>query len=68
MRDWALELCVSDEAAFDTFLEKSGPVFAPLFKASHLTGAPPATHVRHDSPLEAEVCAQLGLKPGSLKD
>lgn len=68
MRDWALELCVSDEAAFDTFLEKSGPVFAPLFKASHLTGAPPATNVRHDSPLEAEVCAQLGLKPGSLKD
>lgn len=73
MRDRALELCVSDEAAFEKFsrklgLEKSGPVFAPLFKASHLTGAPPAAHVRHDSPLEAEVCAQLGLKPGSLKD
>jgi phage I-like protein len=68
MGDWAIELCTSDEAAFDTFLEKSGPVFAPLFKASHLTGVPPAAHVRYDTPLEAEVCAQLGLKPGSLKD
>jgi hypothetical protein len=42
---------MSAPAHADTFLEKSGPVFAPLFKASHLTGAPPAAHVRHDSPL-----------------
>ena len=76
MREWALALCRSDEVAFDTFLETSGPRFAYLQKAVLPAGPPPksylaahaASHTGTGSDLEAAVCAQLGLKPGSLAD
>ncbi len=67
MRDWALALCASDEQAFDSFLEKAGPTFAQLSKTSH--AAQPYIGQPKDNAgneLEAAVCAQLGLKPGSL--
>jgi phage I-like protein len=67
MRDWALALCASDERAFDSFLEKAGPTFAYLSKTSHAAQAyigQPQDHAGSD--LEAAVCAQLGLKPGTL--
>ena len=70
MRDWALSLCASDEAAFDSFLAKAGPTFAYLLKPSHTAqayigqGGQRETHA--DSEMEAAVCAQLGLKPGTL--
>ncbi len=72
MREWALSLCRSDEVAFDTFIETSGPRFAYLLKPM-LPGGPPPKHLRGaahaaDSDLEAAVCAQLGLKPGALAD
>lgn len=66
MRDWALELCETNEAAFDSFCEKAGPTFAYLFKESG-TSKIPLTEARFDnSPLEQTICEQLGLKPGSL--
>ena len=68
MRDWALDLCRSDTGAFDTFLAASGPVFSHLFKSSGTEGPPPASVNRHESDTAAAICAQLGLKPGSLKD
>jgi phage I-like protein len=69
MRDWALALCRSDEAAFETFLEKSGPVFAYLFKPTHTRNTPPGTDIAapEQSPVAAAICAQLGLKPDALK-
>jgi len=68
MKDWATALCQSDGAAFDTFLAATGPVFSHLFKPMGLDGPPPATVTRRESDAEAAICAQLGLKPGSLKD
>lgn len=67
MRDWALSLCASDEHAFDSFLEKVGPTFAYLSKTSH-AAQPYTSQPQHHagSEMEAAVCAQLGLKPGSL--
>ena len=70
LRDWAHALCASDEAAFDTFLERSGAPWAYLLKPSHMSGRPPGTGhaAEHEKSLAAAVCAQLGLKPGTLSD
>ena len=73
MREWALLLCRSDEVAFDAFIETSGPRFAYLQKQQVPAGPPPASYLATGyagagSDLEAAVCAQLGLKPGTLAD
>jgi len=68
MKDWALSLCRSDGAAFDTFLAATGPYFAHLFEPSGLDGVPPSRSTARESDMEAAICAQLGLKPGSLRD
>ena len=71
MREWALALCKSDESAFDTFCQKSGPAFAHLSRPS-LTGRPASAtgaegrDAAYGSDAEAAICAQLGLKPGRL--
>jgi hypothetical protein len=70
MREWALGLCRSNEVAFDTSIETSGPRFAYLLKPVVPSGPPPK-HLRGalaESKLEAAVCAQLGLKSGALTD
>lgn len=69
MKPWALSLCRSNEAAFDDYLAKSGPVFGHLLKPSHASGKPPdvALSAAPDE-LERAICEQLGLKPGSLRD
>jgi len=67
MRQWALALCASNEAAFDDFMASTGPTFAYLSKPSHATGLPPAAARCNDSEAGAAVCAQLGLKPDALK-
>jgi phage I-like protein len=68
MKGWALSLCRSDGAAFDQFLAASGPTFAHLFKPSGLDGRPPEGSTARESDMEASICSQLGLKPGSLRD
>ena len=68
MKDWALSLCRSDEAAFDAFCEKSGPTFAYLFKPTTGLMKVPTAERRNVSDLETAICEQLGLKPGSLMD
>ncbi len=67
MRDWALALCRSDEAAFDTFLAKSGPTFGSLLK-NHGDGRGEPTPARLALRSEAAdaICAQLGLPMGAL--
>ena len=67
MRDRALDLCATDEAAFDRFLEKSGPVFRSLLKTTHTAqafGTKPAD--RAQGAVEAAICARPGLPAGSL--
>lgn len=70
MQDWALALCRSDEASFDEFLSGVGPVFAHFGQPSPVTGRPSPdrfTRAAHsESETEAAICAQLGLKPGTL--
>jgi phage I-like protein len=72
MKDWALALCRSDEAAFDTFVAKAGPVFATLSQRigsaappAHLTGGAADDPTRRTD-AAALIAAQLGLKPGAL--
>lgn len=70
MRAWALGLCRSDEAAFDEFLARTPPIYGHLTRAIIPAGPPPAGHGRAASAgeNEAAICAQLGLKPGTLVD
>lgn len=67
MRDRALALCRSDEAAFDTFLQKKGPTFGGLLKnhGAVLARVPPAARSSHRSEAADAICAQLGLLMGS---
>lgn len=71
MKDWAVALCRSDEAAFDTFLEKSGPVFGELLRETHTKGVPRWSSAA-EAPgarageVETAICSQLGLAPGRL--
>ncbi len=68
MRDWALALCKSNEAAFDGFLAKAGPTFAGLTKnhGATMAGAPPSIPAANRSETADAICAQLGLPMGSL--
>lgn len=66
MRDWARALCHSDEAAFDAYCT-GVPNFGYLLKSSGAVPAYSAKEVVGDPVAEA-ICAQLGLKPGSLND
>ena len=70
MKPWALALCRSDEASFDTFLQTTIPPFAHLLKSStdHLR-APPVAGRGPILGTEAQeaLCAQLGLAPGTLR-
>ena len=70
MRDWALALCRSDEASFDQFLTGVGPTFAHFSQRPNVSGQPAPDRFTRAAPsqddTEAAICAQLGLKPGTL--
>jgi phage I-like protein len=68
MKDWAMGLCRSDEASFDSFIATSIPQFAHLMQPSRFTGTPPAARgpSTAESEAAAAICAQLGLKPDAL--
>ena len=69
MQDWALALCRSDEASFDQFLTGVGPVFTHFGQPSPVSGSAPDRFSRaaqSETETEAAICAQLGLKPGTL--
>lgn len=64
MKPWALARCRPDEAAFDSFVRSTGPVFA-----ISRTGALSPLGMRPgvaDSPVAPAICERPGLKPGSL--
>ena len=68
MRKWAESLCSQSEAIFDDFCEKSGPTFAYLMRPAGIAGAAMigTSHPASD-PMAEAICAQLGLKPGTLQ-
>lgn len=68
MRGWATALCTQDAGSFETFIHKTGPTYAHLFKPSHMTGKPPTSSATAlvEGDMEAAVCAQLGLAAGTL--
>ncbi len=67
-REWAVDLCMADEASFDTFVAKTGRPYAHLFKENkHLAGKPPSSETRIDTSPEVQLlCQQLGLTPDRL--
>lgn len=70
LREWATDLCATDEASFDWFLEKSIPHFKHIVTPQPSRASPPpwAARSRPETFPEAEaaICEQLGLKPGTL--
>ena len=69
MRGWATALCFNDEASFERFVSSSIPQFAHLMKPMQRPGlAPGQTRQDQGSEFADAICAQLGLKPGSLTD
>lgn len=70
LREWATDLCATDEASFDRFLEKSIPHFKHIVTPQPSRASPPpwAARSRPETFPEAEaaICEQLGLKPGTL--
>lgn len=72
VKEWATALCQQDEASFDSFIEKSTPQFAHLFKPSGTSATPPEfarkAPVHSNSDQAQAVCDQLGLEPDSLED
>ena len=69
MKDWATALCFNDEASFDKFVSNSIPQFGHLVNPMKRPGlAPGQTRQDQGSEFADAICAQLGLKPGSLTD
>ena len=69
MKDWATALCFNDEASFDRFVSSSLPQFGHLVKPMlHPGHSPGQTRADQGSDLADAICAQLGLKPGTLAD
>ncbi|MEO8531359.1 MAG: phage protease [Deltaproteobacteria bacterium] len=66
MRPWALELCRSNEASFDAFVRDCPAIYAHLLQPMQFTQSPASRETVAASGTEAAVCAQLGLKPGTL--
>lgn len=66
MRNWALDLCRADEAAFDEFMRTAVPAFASLSQEIIAGRAPGAGSPGIHDPETLAVCAQLGLTPDKL--
>jgi phage I-like protein len=66
MRNWATELCKTDEAAFDIFMKTALPSYAML--SQQIVPATPPGQVPQGSydPDTLAICAQLGLTPDKL--
>lgn len=70
MKTWALDLCMANEASFDSFVSDSAPAaYAHLHKPTHASGLPPGTGSEAKrSPEAAAICEQLGLDPATFGD
>ncbi len=68
MKPWATALCRDDPAAFDEFMKTSAPAYAHLQKHSVSFNRPTFSAERHEGTQADDICAQLGLPLGSIKD
>lgn len=70
MKTWALDLCMANEASFDSFVSDSAPAaYAHLHRPTHTSGVPPGTGtVPARSPEATAICDQLGLDPAAFGD
>ena len=68
MKDWALDLCMANEASFDDFVGSNAPAaYAHLLTPTHTTASAPGSTLNAVvSDEAATVCAQLGLQPTAL--
>lgn len=66
LKDWGLELCASNEAAFDTFVEKTIPI---IRSGEHSHDASFLEHAsaQPDNSVEAVIARQLGIDPAAMK-
>lgn len=68
MKDWATALCLANETAFDDFLASSAAPYAHLLKPALPSAYQAGKSEKRGSDVAEAVCAQLGLKPGTLSD
>lgn len=67
LKDWGLELCASNEAAFDTFVEKTISIIRPGEYTYDMNIVSRANSMP-DNSTEAMIAQQLGVDPAALKD
>ena len=68
LREWATELCSSNEASFDAFLAKVGTTYAHLAKvAEHDTSYLAADRSQPDTTAEGVIARQLGIDPAAMR-
>lgn len=61
-------LCSQSEPMFDDFCTRAGPTFAYLLRPAGILGLTQGEYAASASdPMAEAVCAQLGLKPGTLQ-
>lgn len=65
LRDWGVELCQQDRAAFDTFIGKTAGTFSHLTSPGKAIGRPQA--IQSATGVEAEIARNLGLNADELK-
>lgn len=71
MRDWAVTLCMADEAGFDSFVEGIGrPSTQRLLTTSHTAALPSSYHSegRQADALTTEIAANMGFDPKKFAD
>jgi phage I-like protein len=69
MRDWSVELCMSNLPAFEKFTETIGTAFSRMLTPSGASVVPPKSslHAEND-PLTAEIAKAMGLDPKKLAE
>ncbi|MBZ0129478.1 MAG: phage protease [Rhodobacteraceae bacterium] len=68
MKPWATALCRQDEDSFERFIASATPAYAHLMKPAVLQAYQVSGQGDRGSDEADAVCAQLGLKPGNLKE
>lgn len=66
LKEWGLELCASNEAAFDTFIEKTVNII-PLGESRYDLSFLSARDGQPDTATDAMIARQLGVDPARMK-
>lgn len=66
MKQWALDLCNSDEPSFDAFVSDSAPAAYAHLSCELVPGALPTQDKLYLSQEEESICQQLGIAPDTF--